>query len=107
MDTHGNARVSLADLQASAPRSFDKALIEILVAIQNGQRPIDTPIPAPVMVRDTELAQRIDALEQRFSDLQQALAVVNELAARIGMLEHFFGTVTADWEAIDRKRSAA
>lgn len=107
MDTHGNARVSLAELQASAPRSFDKALIEILVAIQNGQRPIDTPTPAPVLVRDTDLAQRLEALEQRFAHLEQALAVVNELAGRIGMLEHSISSVVDSWNEIDRKRSAA
>lgn len=80
MDTDGHARVSLADLQASAPRSFDKQLIEILVAIQNGQKPIEAPSPTHVVAQPSpelsealmEMAAQINDLRRKVHDLETA-----------------------------------
>lgn len=80
MDSAINARLTLGELKASAPRSFDKVLIDLLVAIQDGQRPIvETPV-----------ARSIVMPAARFDDamLRDAIAVVaDKIAARDGRID--------------------
>ena len=39
--------------------------------------------------------------------LQEQMAALNDLARRVGMLEHAIGTAITSMDEIDRKRSAA
>ncbi len=59
--------MTLDELKATAPRTFDKALVDLLVAIQQGHTPIVTSEPAqprdlsPALVRVAEEVQRVQA----------------------------------------------
>ncbi len=80
---------TLEQLRAQAPRSFDKTLIDLLVAIQQGHAPIsvpdppaETPLPrdmAPVMVK---MASELDRANERIRRLEAVIARLAMEAAR-------------------------
>lgn len=94
------------DLKASAPRTFDKVLIDLLVEIQRGQAPIVTPGPAPVPARydDTQLRQAAVALESRLGQVENALAQVIAMAKQ---LEADRVELMAICQALDHRISSA
>lgn len=79
---------TLEQLRAQAPRSFDKTLIDLLVAIQHGHAPIvtgETPATAPA--RDTtqallHMASEIDGANARIRRLEAIIARLAMEAAR-------------------------
>ena len=90
MDSDSNAGLSLEGLRASAPRSFDKTIIDLLVAIQHGLQPIAAPPPAAVVLAprvqpydDGPLRAQVAVLEARVRQAGQALTPVagDDLAA--------------------------
>ena len=95
MDSDSNAGMSLEALRASAPRSFDKTIIDLLVAIQHGAQPIAAPPPAVVLTPrampydDGPLRAQVAALEARVRHAGLALAPVpgEDLAAITARLE--------------------
>ena len=84
-------RVTLDDLKAHCPRSFDRTLIDLIAAVQNAERPIITaapsfPVPValtPAPYNDADLRRQIEAqrhqIEQLTSTLTEASAAYANL----------------------------
>jgi hypothetical protein len=80
---------TLDQLRAQAPRSFDKTLIDLLVAIQHGHAPIQIADPpavadvprdvSPVMLK---LAAELDTARERIRRLEAIIARLAMEAAR-------------------------
>jgi uncharacterized coiled-coil protein SlyX len=88
MDLAVNTRVELEALKATAPRSFDRSLIDLLVAIQHGHQPIVTAFPAPVMqpgasYNDAELRGMIASQQGHIEQLSAALAEASRAYASL------------------------
>jgi hypothetical protein len=80
---------TLEQLRAQAPRSFDKTLIDLLVAIQHGHAPIqiaDPPavveIPRDVAPAVLKLAAELDRALDRIRRLESVIARLAIEAAR-------------------------
>lgn len=79
--------VVLADLRNSAPRSFDKTLIDIMYALQLGRQPIvEAAAPA---YDDAALVAKVETLEQRIAaaNMGDIHAVLLMMAEKINALE--------------------
>lgn len=81
--------VVLADLRNSAPRSFDKTLIDIMYALQLGRQPIveaAAPVPA---YDDAALVAKVETLEQRIAaaNMGDIHTVLLMMAEKINALE--------------------
>jgi len=79
--------ITLEQLRAQAPRSFDKTLIDLLVQIQHGHAPIVAAAPMAEPVRDAtpailKLAQELDAARSRIARLEAVIACLAREAAR-------------------------
>lgn len=82
--------MTLEELKRTAPRSFDKTLIDLLVAIQYGGTPIVAP---PETVREVvrmeadpaatevlrDLAEQVISLKRQVHDMQQTLALLQRV----------------------------
>ena len=79
--------MTLEELKASAPRTFDKTLVDLLVSIQSGGQPIivaqpsESPDMAPAVLR---MAHGLDAASSR---LDAASAQQAQMAEHIVVLE--------------------
>ena len=78
---------TLEQLRAQAPRSFDKTLIDLLVAIQHGHAPIitvDQPAEAPRDVSPAlmHMASELDTARERIRRLEAIIARLAMEAAR-------------------------
>ena len=79
---------TLDQLRAQAPRSFDKTLIDLLVAIQHGHAPIITvDQPASEATRDVSpalmhMASELDTARERIRRLEAIIARLAMEAAR-------------------------
>lgn len=77
---------ALDQLKASAPRTFDKILVDLLVAIQQGERPIQLAEPAPVLVpsvreeRVIQLEREVQTLAREVWTLREALRALRDIA---------------------------
>jgi hypothetical protein len=87
MDSDGNAGITVEQLRAQAPRSFDKILIDLLVAIQHGHAPIVAETPIPDAPRDVSpallhMASELDTARERIRRLEAIIARLAMEAAR-------------------------
>lgn len=82
MDLDGHTGMTLDELKASAPRSFDKTLVDLIAAIQRGETPIaqEQPDVAPALAQMADLV-----LQQR--------ETIERLQARVGELEAFMAAL--------------
>lgn len=71
--------MTLDELKATAPRTFDKTLVDLLVAIQQGHTPIVTSEPA----QPRDLSPALVRVAEEVSRLQAELAVERERCKRI------------------------
>lgn len=111
MDTDGNARLTLEALKASAPRSFDKQIIELLAAVQDGARPIVTSTPAPApRYDDTPLRAEIMRLESALSEarmrLDQVIALAKQQEADLVRLESICRALDGRISSVSLKEAA-
>jgi len=74
--------MTLDDLKATAPRGFDKTLVDLIAAIQDGQRPIVTDRAV-----DDMLTASVDALRIMAAKMQEIEARNRELEARVASVE--------------------
>ena len=95
MDLAGNAGISLADLEATAPRGFDKQLVRLIAAVQDGARPIVTPQPlmTPVAPRYDDSALHAQAADMRLR-LDQLIAAYQQLQADYAQMVAMMSTHT-------------
>lgn len=70
--------MTLDELRASAPRSFDKLLVDLILAIQHGERPIETPQPVAPVISIAD--ERVRALEAEVNALKSAIATLIAMA---------------------------
>lgn len=77
--------MTLEELRASAPRTFDKTLLDLLVAIQQGHAPIVTAEPPPpprdVAPALVKIADEIERDRERLRKVERALALLVNAAA--------------------------
>lgn len=74
--------MTLDELRATAPRGFDKTLVDLIAAIQDGQRPIVTDRAA-----DDMLTASVDALRVMASRMQEMERDAAELKQRLAQVE--------------------
>ena len=82
--------MTLDELKRTAPRSFDKTLLELLVAIQHGGRPIAAP---PEMVREVV---RVESLPDDIADALREMAdQIVTLKRQVFELQHLLTALEA------------
>lgn len=74
--------MTLEELKRTAPRGFDKTLIDLIAAIQDGQRPIVTDRAV-----DDMLTASVDALRVMASRMQEMEREAAELKQRLAQVE--------------------
>jgi hypothetical protein len=78
--------MTLDDLRASAPRSFDKILVDLIAAIQQGERPIiveqSEPPDDPAMQAIAILVERVEYLTAENARTRECLAALIREARR-------------------------
>lgn len=91
MDTAVNAGVTLDELRATAPRGFDKTLIDLLAKVQEGQRPIIVPASEPavrtVVERETLPSEVADLITEMASQLARINLELIETQRRLSAIE--------------------
>ncbi len=75
--------MTLDDLKASAPRSFDKTLIELLVLIQSGQQPIVVHEPTPLVPVGRDMSPAIQRVAEILDDIEADRAADKQRIARL------------------------
>ena len=78
--------MTLDELKATAPRTFDKTLVDLLVAIQSGHAPIITSEPAPQRDLSPALVRVAEEVERLRADLAAERERVRRLEVAIGLL---------------------
>ena len=78
--------MTLDDLKASAPRSFDKILVDLIAAVQQGERPIiveqSEPANDPAMQAIAILVERVEFLTAENARTRECLAALIREARR-------------------------
>lgn len=78
--------MTLDDLKASAPRSFDKILVDLIAAIQQGERPIiveqSEPHEDPAMAAIAILVERVEYLTAENARTRECLSALIREARR-------------------------
>lgn len=78
--------MTLDELKAQAPRTFDKTLIDLLVSIQHGHAPIVTPEPAEIVPRDdTALQAAVLRLASELERANRRIAMFEAVIARLAI----------------------
>ncbi len=77
--------MTLDELKATAPRSFDKTLVDLMVAIQAGGQPIAVPhAPAPNdearAIVQAAILERLEAQDREIERLRALLCALAEEA---------------------------
>lgn len=78
--------MTLDELKATAPRTFDKTLVDLLVAIQQGHAPIVTSEPAPQRDLSPALVRVAEELEKERAARAQDRERIRRLEVVIGRL---------------------
>ena len=77
--------MTLDDLKASAPSSFDKILVDLIAAIQQGERPIiveQEPQEDPAMAAIAILVERVEFLTAENARTRECLSALIREARR-------------------------
>ena len=78
--------MTLDDLKASAPRSFDKILVDLIAAVQQGERPIiveqSEPANDSAMQAIAILVERVEFLTAQNARTRECLAALIREARR-------------------------
>lgn len=78
--------MTLDELKAQAPRTFDKVLLDLLVSIQHGHAPIVTREPVEVAPRDdSALHASILRLAAELEHANRRIAMFEAIIARLAI----------------------